>query len=143
MHFDNIVKVHFSLYHKYEMWIEYNPNPIGRKVGDCAVRAIAKALNTDWETAYMLIALNGYNMGDMPSSDSVWGAVLRQNGFYKKTIPNSCPDCYTVKDFCIDNPKGTFVIGFGGHVATVVDGNLYDSWDSSDEIPVYYWYRKE
>lgn len=124
-------------------YIEYNPNPVGRKVGDCVVRAIAKALRTDWETAYAMIALNGYNMGDMPSSDSVWGAVLRQNDFYKKVVPNTCPDCYTVSDFCYDHPRGTFVIGFGGHVATVVDGDLYDSWDSSNEIPIYYWYRKE
>lgn len=125
------------------MWKHYNPNPTGRSVGDCAVRAVSKALNTDWETAYITIADNGYNMGDMPSSDSVWGAVLRQHGFYKKTIPNMCPNCYTVKDFCRDNPRGVFVLGFGGHVATVVDGVLYDSWDSSREIPVYVWYRKE
>ena len=125
------------------MWIKYNPNPTGRNVGDCSVRAISKALNIDWETAYDMIAENGYQMGDMPSSDSVWGAVLRQNGFYRKAIPNSCPNCYTVEDFCIDNPNGVFVLAFGGHVATVVDGDLYDSWNSLNEIPVYVWYRKE
>ena len=125
------------------MWAEYNPNPISRKVGDCAVRALAKALDTDWETAYAMAALNGFSMGDMPSSDAVWGAVLRQNGFYKDTIPNTCPDCYTAEDFCLDHPQGTFVLGFGGHVATVKDGVLYDSWDSSQETPIYFWYRKE
>lgn len=122
---------------------EYNPNPVGRHVGDCSIRAIAKALDTDWETAFILVTVNAYQMGDMPSSDSVWGAVLRENGFYKKIIPNYCPDCYTVEDFCKDHPNGIFVLGFGGHVATVVDGKLYDSWDSSQEIPIYYWYRKE
>lgn len=125
------------------MWREYNPNPTGRMVGDCSVRAIAKALNTDWETAYALIASNGYAMGDVMSSDSVLGAVLRQNGFYRKSIPDSCPDCYTADDFCRDNPKGTFVLGFGGHVATVVNGILFDSWNSSREIPQFVWYRKD
>jgi hypothetical protein len=125
------------------MWHEYNPNPVGRRVGDCAVRAIAKALDTDWETAYAMVASNGFSMGDMPSSDSVWGATLRQQGFYRKAIPNTCPDCYTAADFCKGNPEGTFVLGFGGHVATVKDGDLYDSWDSSDEIPQFFWYRKE
>lgn len=125
------------------MWIKYNPNPTGRSVGDCAVRAVAKALDIDWETAYVMITTNGYQMGDMPSSDSVWGAVLRQNGFYRQALPNRCPDCYTVEDFCYDHPEGTFVLGFGGHTATVVDGNLYDSWDSRREIPIYMWYRKE
>lgn len=125
------------------MWIEYNPNPTGRKVGDCAVRAVAKALDIDWEAAYTKISTNGFLMGDMPSSDSVWGAVLRQNGFYRQSIPNTCPDCYTAQDFCKDHPEGVFVLGFGNHTATVKDGNLYDSWNSLREIPVYFWYRKE
>ena len=125
------------------MWKHYNPNPTGRSVGDCAVRAVSKALDTDWETAYTMSSDNGYNMGDMPSSDSVWGAVLRQHGFYRRSIPNTCPNCYTVKEFCRDNPRGVYVLGFGGHVATVVNGDLYDSWDSSNEIPIYVWYRKE
>ena len=124
------------------MWIKYNPNPTGRFVGDCAVRAVSAALGIDWEQAYELITDAGYKMGDMPSSDSVWGAVLRQNGFYRTSIPNSCPDCYTVEDFAADHPRGVFVLGFGGHVATVRDGILLDSWDSSQEVPVYYWYRK-
>lgn len=125
------------------MWIKYNPNPVGRNVGDCAIRAVSAALNISWEEAYDLVSDAARAMGDMPSSDSVWGAVLRQNGFYKQSIPNRCPDCYTVKDFCRDNPYGVYVLGFGGHVATVVDGNLYDAWDSSLEIPVYVWYRRD
>lgn len=124
------------------MYVYYNPNPTGRNVGDCAVRAVAKALGVDWETAYLMIVKNGYEMGDMPSSNSVWGAVLRQNGFYRQSIPNTCPDCYTAEDFCRDNPKGVFVLGFGNHVATVIDGKLYDSWQSSNEIPQYVWYKK-
>jgi hypothetical protein len=87
--------------------------------------------------------INGFQMGDVPSSDSVWGATLRQNGFYRKSIPDTCPDCYTAKDFCEDHPQGVYVLGFGGHVATVKDGDLFDSWDSSNEIPQYYWYKEE
>jgi len=92
------------------MWIEYNPNPTGRRVEDCAVRAVAKALGKDWETAFALIAKNAYAMGDMPHSNSVWGAVLRQHGFYRKSIPDTCPDCYTVEDFLRDHPKGIYVL---------------------------------
>lgn len=125
------------------MWIRYNPSPTGRTVGDCSVRAVAKALKVDWETAYLMLCKAGYEMGDMPSSDSVWGAVLRQNGFYRTSIPSSCPDCYTAADFAYDHPVGTYVLGFGGHVATVDDGDLYDSWDSSNLVPQFVWYRKD
>ena len=75
-------------------------------------------------------------------SNAAWGAVLRQHGFYRAVIPNFCPDCYTARDFCIDHPRGVYVLGFGNHVATVIDGKILDTWDSSDEIPTYYWYRK-
>ncbi len=125
------------------MWIQFNNNPTGRSVGDCAVRAVSVALGVDWEEAYDLISDAGYNMGDMPSSDSVWGAVLRQHGFYRKAIPNTCPDCYTAEDFAQNHPRGVYVLGFGGHVATIVDGIIYDAWNSSNEIPVYVWYRKD
>lgn len=125
------------------MWVEWNPNPVGRRVGDCAVRAIAKALDVTWESAYAMISNAGFQMGDMPSSNSVWGAVLRQNGFYRKSIPDTCPDCYTAEYFAKDHPKGTYVLGFGTHVCTLRDGIIFDTWDSSQEIPQYFWYRKE
>lgn len=124
-------------------WKPYNPSPVGRNVGDCAVRAIAKALETDWETAYALVSLNGYLMGDMPSSNAVWGAVLRQNGYSRYAVPDRCPDCYTMEDFAQDHPRGTYVVGTGTHVATVKDGLIWDSWDSSNEIPQYYWAKEE
>lgn len=124
------------------MWIEYNGNPTGRRVGDCAVRAVSVALGIDWESAFSLLSVNAFQMGDMPSSDSVWGSVLRQHGFYRASIPDKCPACYSAADFARDHPKGIYVLGFGGHVATVKDGLIYDAWDSSQEIPQYVWYKK-
>ena len=126
------------------MWEYFNPNPVGRiAVGDCSVRAVAKALDISWEEAYAKISANGFLMGDVISSDSVWSSVLRQNGFRRYVIPNDCPDCYTAEEFAQEHPEGTYVLGFGGHVATVVDGVIYDSWDSSQEIPIYYWTNEE
>ena len=124
-------------------WIMYNPNPCGVRVGDCAVRAVAKAFGDNWDTAFARIALEGFLMGDMPSSDAVWGNVLLRKGFRRAAIVGMCQDCYTAEDFCRDHPEGTFVLAFGGHVATVVDGNLFDSWDSSKEVPVYYYMEEK
>ena len=45
-------------------WIEYNPNPRRNRVGDCAIRAIAKATDQDWEMAYTGLYVKGYSMGD-------------------------------------------------------------------------------
>ena len=127
------------------MWIHYNPNPVRPEggAGDCAVRAIAKALDISWEEAYTKLTMNGFLMGDIMNSDPVWGSVLRQNGFKREIIPNTCPDCYTVEDFCDEHPEGTYVIKSENHVATVIDGNLFDSWDSSQNVCIYVWKRED
>ena len=122
--------------------MEYNPNPELRHVGDCAVRAISKAFDVDWERAYAILCAKGFAMKDLPNADSVWSAVLKQHGFTRHIIPNSCPNCYTAEMFCRDHPQGVYVLGFGNHVVTVVDGNIYDSWDSSSQVPIYYWKRR-
>lgn len=120
----------------------YNPNPQQKLVGDCVIRAISKATGKDWEDVYIGVMLKGFEMHDMPSSNAVWGAYLFDNGFRRNIIPNTCPDCYTIEDFCIDNPNGIFILATGTHVVAVVDGVFFDTWDSGNEIPVYFW-RKE
>ena len=125
------------------VWRQFNNNPTGRNAGDCAVRAVSVALDTDWETAYALIAMNGFLMGDVISSNSVFGSVLRQHGFSRYAIPNTCPDCYTIADFADENPHGVYVVGTGNHVVAIRDGVIYDSWDSRQEIPQYYWTKGE
>lgn len=124
-------------------YIEWNPNPVGRKVGDCAVRAVAKALDMGWEAAYVALVINGMQMGDMPSSDLVSSATLRQHGFRRMNIPNECPVCYTVEEFCEDHSDGIYVMYCGGHVVTEISGSYFDSWDSGKETVQYAWYRKE
>ena len=119
-------------------WIEYNPNPYARRVGDCVIRAICKATGKEWEAVFVELCLQGFMIGDLPSSNAVWSAYLRHKGFKRQTIEN-CPDCYTVEDFCQDHPKGVYVIGTGSHAVCVCDGYAFDAWDSLGETPVYYF----
>lgn len=125
------------------MWIKYNANPAGRQVGDCTVRAVSKVLDESWEQSYSGMALQGFMLCDMPSANHVWGAYLRSKGFERHIIPDTCPDCYSVKDFCKDHPKGRFLLALSGHVVCIINGNYFDTWDSGNEIPLYYWQRKD
>ena len=124
-------------------YIKFNPNPNKIQVGDCVIRALSLATQSDWETTYIKLLIQGLKMADMPSSNHVWGKYLINNGFRKYPIPDFCPNCYTIKDFCRDNPRGLFVLATGTHVVTAVDGNYYDSWDSGNEIPIYYFKKEE
>ncbi len=121
---------------------KYNPNPANKSVGDCTIRAISKALGQDWEKTYIDLALQGFQLCDMPSANYVWGAYLRKNGFRRHILPDTCPDCYTVEDFAAEHPRGTYILAISGHVVCVQDGEWHDTWDSGGEVPLYYWERE-
>lgn len=123
-------------------FINYNANPSNNRVGDCVIRAISKLTGMSWEKTYTEIALKGFDMYDMPSSNAVWIKYLIGNGYDMIPIPNTCPDCYTVIDFCNDHPNGSYLVATGSHVIAIENGDYYDTWDSGDEIPIYY-FRKE
>ena len=81
-------------------------------------------------------------MADMPSADRVWWTLLEQFGFTQRRMIDRCPECYTVKDFCEDHPKGYYVLGPHEHAVAVIHGNYWDSWDSGNTVPTYYFTRR-
>lgn len=125
------------------MWVEYNPNPRQKRVGDCVVRAISKALNQSWEDTFIDLTIQAYLAGDLLSSNAVWGAYLKSKGFTRDIVSNDCPECYTIEDFCNEHPKGTYIIGTGTHAVAVVDGDYFDTWRSGSETPIYFYYKGE
>lgn len=123
-------------------FIFYNPNPLKKEVGDCVIRAITKVTNSDWDTVFLGVMSKAFTMKDVLVSNEVWSEYLYDQGFRRHIIPNTCPMCYTVREFCLDNSIGIFLLATGSHVVAVVNGNYYDSWDSGSQVPIYYW-RKE
>lgn len=124
-------------------YVKFNPNPQNKRVGDCAVRAVCKALGMSWEDAYINLAAEGMYYHDMPSSNYVWGMYLRRFGFKQKSIPFICPECTTVADFAELHPKGRYVLGCEGHVVCCIDGSYFDSWDSGSELVIFYLEKEE
>lgn len=124
------------------MYSYFNINPQGRNVGDCTVRAIAKATGQDWECAYIALCIQGLIDCDMPSANAVWGNYLRKLGFQRYIAPDTCPDCYTVRQFANDHLAGTYILALSGHVVCVENGVIFDSWDCSNELILYYWAKE-
>lgn len=121
------------------MYVYFNPNPKDKLVGDCVVRGISKVTGLLWNEVYLGICMCGYDAKDMPSSNDVWGSFLYSRGFRRYLLPDTCPYCYTVKDFCNNHTVGVFLLATGSHVVAVEDGDYYDAWDSGNEVPMYYW----
>lgn len=135
-------------------FVRFNPNPTGRdSAGDCTVRAIARAMDWDWEKAYAQLCLEGFIIGNMPSANATWISFLLNHGFVEHSLFSRCKDCYTLEQFARDHPVGTFVVGSGDHVVAVIgevvngvtpaEAKWYDSWNSRNINPIYYFEKIE
>lgn len=121
------------------MWIRLNPNPRKKHVGDCVIRAIAIATNQSWLDVYDELFLYGREEYDMMASNNVWGLMLYDMGFEPFILPDACPECVTVREFTRMFPVGTYIVGTGSHAVAVIDGNYYDTWDSGNAVPAYFF----
>lgn len=119
-------------------YVYANPNPLRKTTNDCVMRAVSILLNQSWDQTYKDLSDVGFEICEPTTSDATWWTYLKRLGYTRTFIPNTCPDCYSVKRFCEDHPYGRHLIKASGHVVTVVDSNYYDTWDSGDEIPIYY-----
>lgn len=123
-------------------FVEYNPNPLKKLTGDCVVRAICMAEDKDWDDAYIRLVMKGFAMKEIPMANNVWGSLLKDLGYTRHVIPDTCPDCYTIQDFCEEHPQGIYILGTGTHAVAVADGSYYDTWDSGEEVPINYWTKE-
>lgn len=117
------------------MWKQINPNPCGRYVGDCVVRALSIALNHSWKETYLSLCITGFVECDMPSANHVWGKYLEENGYYCQRVDG----WRTVRQWADALADGNYILATGSHVIAVMDGDYYDAWDSGNEIPIEIW----
>lgn len=125
------------------MYIETNPNPDGKVVSDCTIRAISLATDKTWYEVAAHTFSQAYQMCDMPSSNQVWGSYLAELGYQRHTLPDTCPFCYTVEDFAAEHPTGTYIVGADGHVVCVKDGDILDTWYSGGLTALYFWEKEQ
>lgn len=78
-------------------------------------------------------------MHDMPNANAVWDSYLRYKSFKKSIVDK---DYYTVSDFADEHPDGIYVLATGSHAVCVKNGDILDSWDSSNEIITYYYEKR-
>ena len=118
------------------MWVFYNPNPLALRKIDCSIRALCRVTGMSWDDVHRETSELARQMGTMAVDNDAWGAFLRRRGWKRYA---SCPECYTVRQFCRDHPDGAYVLCPSGHAVAAVDGRYYDTFDSGDETVLFYW----
>ena len=120
-------------------FIRLNVNPYGNIVDDCVIRAISTATGRSWDDVYLDLMLEGLEHKDLPNKNSIFWNYLERKGYKRKIVPDTCPLCYTLRDFIKDHPKGIYIVGDGSHVVAVVDSNYIDTFNSGNMSVLYYF----
>lgn len=117
------------------MFIEYNANPNGDNIDDCAIRAITKVMGLDYYEVFdELCEL----MDETPCANDI-----NQSTVVKKFFDNhNCEiiqvtDKLTVNQFCktikecrdIDEFNAMLIVN--GHITACIAGDIYDTWNPS------------
>ena len=113
----------------------YNANPEGKRVKDCAVRAISLACNMSWEDAMMDLARMSLVTHDIINARSNTSEYLKSKGWTKHNGKSR-----KIKDFKF---KGTHLISChynkSCHMTFVKDGVLMDTFNCSHFKVDYYF----
>ena len=107
------------------------------KIRTIGIKIVCNHCGEDYRTTEGFVSYNGDENGSQILMDA------ETNDWIEIGSEHFCPDCYTIEQFAEDHPDGVYVVGTGEHVVTVMNGQILDAWDSSDEIPVYYWLKEE
>ena len=129
----------------------YNANTRNNDVGDCVKRAISLALGRDYdEVSAELNKLKRELHVDAFNLPYVYSRYLRKFNIVPKSLNPTAENAVTESEFAAAHPSGTYILEVGkakltsyskfkqyppsDHLVAVIDGDIYDSWDSSDDV---------
>ena len=117
--------------------------PSSHKSGDCAIRAVAKAINKTWYQTFDELVLIARKMQLMPNDTKVVGALLKQYGF--EWVPIKVERGSTrpiVADFAKLHEE-TCVLRVSHHLTSCGKGKYYDIWDCGNSSLYGYWIKRK
>lgn len=121
----------------------YNENPKGRNTDDCVIRAIATATGQTWDETLMGLTECALKHKYMINCPELYGKYLNTLGFIKQKQPKTRNNKKIRVSEFVKIFDGIAVANIGcGHVACLKDGQVWDTWNSSNEIVGNYWVKE-
>lgn len=123
----------------------YNANTRDSNVGDCVKRSLSVAYSLDYDDVSRELNQIKRNLGESAfNSYPVFESFLKKRGDAFKDVGSELTKdenkLLTVEEFCEILSSGVYLLLVGKranrptHMAAVVNGDLYDSWNSSSWI---------
>lgn len=108
----------------------YNANPEGKHTTDCTIRAISLISGRKYES----VKKGLINYKKISGADIYNNAVNAREyvksigGVWEKTGGK-----IKVKEFAASHPDGGYVLDMKGHYSALINGSVYDTWDTRSE----------
>lgn len=115
------------------IFTKVNPNPSGKKTGDCVIRAISIAESKSWIEVYDALCALGRENHVMPNSKDIYHQYLIKNGWKKNKMPKKENGKRLKIAELSQIEKNTFIAQTSGHLVAVVNGSVMDTWDSNSK----------
>jgi len=113
---------------------KFNNNPTGRKKGDCVVRALSIALDKGWLEIYDDLTKLGRELKTMPNNKEVYEEYLKNYESKSQRVKKG-EKRMTAQSF----GNGTYILRQAGHLVTIKNGILTDTWDCRKRAVYKYW----
>jgi hypothetical protein len=109
----------------------YNANPQGKKhTTDCVIRAVSLVSGRKYESVKKgLIRYKDITCADVYNNAiNTWEYVQSIGGVWKRTGGK-----IKVKEFAAAHPDGGYVLDMKDHYSALINGSVYDTWDTRSE----------
>lgn len=125
-----------------ETFAFFNANPHNRYTTDCVIRAISTATDIPYNQVVMDLAELQCKTGYDDGESKLYGKYLESKGWIKHKQPRKADNTkYTGKEFCGLVPfSKKYIVHIGGHhIAAIISGQVFDTWDCTDGCIGNYW----
>ena len=130
----------------------FNANPKNRITGDCRIRAISVACEVPYNQVVMDLAKIQCETGYDQCTNQGIDILMKRYGWKKQRQPRKLNNTkYTGEEWCNQIQEGLCVNGKsldrlvanigGNHVVAIIDGKVWDIWDSTDGCIGNYWVK--
>lgn len=129
-------------------YIYFQPNDkdIKDTASDCVIRAVCKAFNMDWLTAFDNLCVYARKNQCLPNGEKATKPFFEENGWHYTSIKRGAKK--TVIDLAkaykgINPIIANVRVGFGTHYVAIQEGKYFDTWDCGDRYVYGYWSKEE